>query len=534
MDDDATLLRRFAEERRETDFAIIVERHLSLVFGAALRRANGDVQLAEDVAQDVFTELAGNANRLSGHPVLSGWLYVAAKRAAAKALRSAARRRKREEEAWAMHNDPSDSRDETDWVRLRASLDAAMDELPEADRDAVLLRFFENRPFGEIGQRLRLSENAARMRVARALERLERLLARRGIQSTAGALGAFLTAAAGASVPAGLSASVSAAAVAGAGVAGTATLLAFMGSTKVVVGAAAVLAIGAVGTAINEAGNLRAAQAELVLVQALEIRLAGEIAERAERSGTGEEEVSDSPGTALPDTSAQAEQKSASAGIDYQADDLELRASDPEMRTLEREMSRLRCLQSYRQFFRQQGLTEEQIAAFVAAQVRMGDACMEVVAAAKSVGQRASDPALEGVESPESGEAKVDLSSILGAQGMVALDQFVGKTTARATTDSLAALLYDSETPLTEQQGLQLTDLVAANTQPGEIHGALATLAAFDWPTVYTGAAGILSPAQLEMLQRMNERNRLCSEQAQHMTDLATAAAREPAPGQSR
>jgi len=75
---------------------------------------------------------------------------------------------------------------EAGWDRLRPVLDDVMHDLNERDREAVLLRFFEGRPFAQVGARLGLSENAARMRVERALDKLHALLARRGITSTTG------------------------------------------------------------------------------------------------------------------------------------------------------------------------------------------------------------------------------------------------------------------------------------------------------------------------------------------------------------
>src|SRR6185369_14902396 len=98
-----------------------------------------------------------------------------------------------------------------DWERLRPVLDAAMLELNETDREAVLLRYFDNRPHAEIASRLGLSENAARMRVDRALEKLRTLLARRGVSTTA-ALSAVILANAVQAAPAGLVVTISAAA----------------------------------------------------------------------------------------------------------------------------------------------------------------------------------------------------------------------------------------------------------------------------------------------------------------------------------
>ena len=66
MNDDATLLRRFVEQDSEAAFTELVQRHLDLVYGAALRRTGGDAHAAADVAQQVFAALARQARSVSG------------------------------------------------------------------------------------------------------------------------------------------------------------------------------------------------------------------------------------------------------------------------------------------------------------------------------------------------------------------------------------------------------------------------------------------------------------------------------------
>lgn len=217
MNEDSELLRRYAEERAEDALAEIVRRHVGLVYHAALRQA-GDAALAEEVTQVVFADLARKAGGLAGRASITGWLYTSTRFAATKARRGEQRRRAREQEIFAMqaltHDSPA-----ADWERLRPLIDEALHELDERDREAVLLRFFEGRPLAEVGAALAVSEEAARKRVARALDELQGLLARRGITSTATALVLAMSAQAGAAVPAGLAASVMAGALAGVGLA---------------------------------------------------------------------------------------------------------------------------------------------------------------------------------------------------------------------------------------------------------------------------------------------------------------------------
>jgi len=284
MSEDAELLRRYAEEGSEPAFAELVRRHLNLVYFAALRQVGGDAHRAKDVAQAVFTDLARKASALSRHAVLTGWLYTSTHYAAAKAVRAEQRRQTHEQEARTMNEILQSSAPETDWDRLRPVLDDVMLQLNEADREAVLLRFFEGRPFADVGAKLRLSEDAARMRVERALDKMQGLLAQRGVTSTTVAFGLALTNQAAVAAPAGLAATVTGAALAGAAATGgiTAGILQFMGMTKMNVGIIGVLAVaGGAGLLVQSHRNTRLA-AELAGLQ-WETREAGPLQAENER-----------------------------------------------------------------------------------------------------------------------------------------------------------------------------------------------------------------------------------------------------------
>jgi RNA polymerase sigma factor (sigma-70 family) len=246
MMDDSSLLRRFSEDRSEEAFAELVRRHLNLVYSAALRKVGGDSHLAADVSQKVFAVLARNAPSLARHPVLTGWLYTTTHFTAAKMVRAERRRQAREQEAQAMQELLSSPAPEAGWDRLRPVLDDVMHDLNERDREAVLLRFFEGRPFAEVGARQGLSENAVRMRVERALDKLHVLLARRGITSTTAALTLLLAEHTVAAAPVGLAATVSGAAAAGTAGGSSLALWSFMSTSKLLAGAmgAAVMAVG--------------------------------------------------------------------------------------------------------------------------------------------------------------------------------------------------------------------------------------------------------------------------------------------------
>jgi RNA polymerase sigma factor (sigma-70 family) len=195
MNDDAELLRRYVQDHAEAAFSELVRRHIGLVYGCALRRVGRDPQHAEDVTQKVFCDLARKAPSLAKRPALSGWLYVSTQLAAAEVVRKERRRKAREAQAITMENilDAPAAGPEPDWDRLRPLLDHLILGLKRIDRDAVVLRFFEKRSFAEIAATLRLTEEAARKQVDRAVEKLRGQLADRGVTSGSAALTLALT-----------------------------------------------------------------------------------------------------------------------------------------------------------------------------------------------------------------------------------------------------------------------------------------------------------------------------------------------------
>jgi RNA polymerase sigma factor (sigma-70 family) len=201
--DSQTLLSEYARTGSEAAFRELVALYLGLVYATALRLVGGDTHLAEDVAQLVFVDLARRAPGLSSGVMLGGWLHARTCNITRPMLRAERRRQSRERQVMSMVQcDPPDSGD--DFTHIAPMLDEAITQLGKEDRTAIILRFFERRDFCSIGAALGSSEDAARMRVSRSLDKLQLLLKRRGVSLSAAALGGALSAEAVTAAPAGL------------------------------------------------------------------------------------------------------------------------------------------------------------------------------------------------------------------------------------------------------------------------------------------------------------------------------------------
>jgi RNA polymerase sigma factor (sigma-70 family) len=470
MNADAELLRRYAEESSQDAFTEFVARHIPLVYHAALRQLGGDAHRAHDVTQLVFTELARKAHALSTHPALVSWLHKSTRYAAAKVRRAEQARRKYEQEA-VMHASETAPGERVPWERIRPAIDDALHELHERDRAAVLLRYFEGRSFAEIGAVLALTENGARMRVERALDKLHGLLARRGLAPTVAILAATLAEQAGAAVPAGLAVTVTGAALSGAA-AGAGTFAAvwnFLFTSKATLAlgsAAAVMATVMVAQTVRAGASARA----LAELRREHTALAARVAQLDANVAAAEKERSDRQVAlerARVAEAAHAAQRAAADGKKARRDEALrlLLANDPEMRRLRTEANR----------------------AAVKADMSVGP----LMASREEMGRRA-DVYVQRKEIQVAELARGIKSDII-----VAAPSWDPAETVR----ELSNKLFYTDERLTKQQVTQLQAILLAAKSSDD--GSLGLDGLFDWDRVLPAAARVLSPVQLGGLRAM-------------------------------
>jgi RNA polymerase sigma factor (sigma-70 family) len=258
MTDTQTLLAAYAKDHSEPAFRELVDRYIDLVYSTAFRLVGDEAHLAEDITQSVFIALARTAHKLPHDVMLGGWLHQHTRFTASSMMRRERRRQRREQQAVEMNSVEDRLKD---FEQVRPLLDEAIGSLASDEQAAIILRFFEQRDFRSIGQSIGSSEDAARMRVNRALDKLHALLRHRGVTLSTAALGTALTCQTLTAAPGGLAASVAATALAGTSAASSTTFtflkLLSMTKAKLTVISAIVIAGAAIPIILQQQANAR-------------------------------------------------------------------------------------------------------------------------------------------------------------------------------------------------------------------------------------------------------------------------------------
>jgi RNA polymerase sigma factor (sigma-70 family) len=492
MIDDAELLRRYSEERSEAAFAEFVHRHIGWVYHAGLRRTGGRHDLAQEVAQYVFTAVAREAAKLSRRESLGGWLYTTARFAASRVRRTEMRRLNYETAVHAMTESDRTTHDAA-WEEVRPALDEMIDRLPTADRETLFLRFFEGRGFREIGGALNLSEDGARKRVDRALDKLRALLARRGVTSSASALGTLLAARVNAAVALEIQAGVTAAALSGAAVPGAAALglIQFMSATKATLGGAGliatVLCLSTLGVAVYQTNAANAAEAARASA-------ARDYEDAQARLAALERENPVTPPTVLPavatpapvsasSTPARPANAAAVAAADPRADGKAfLDAFGGELRQQYRETSRRQAHRRYALFFAAVQLSPEKQQALIDRTVQQWEETLEVT-------PTSMQPAATDL-------SRADLRSILGAEDFKQWQEIVirGEAATQWAMAVAQAVNVGSE-PLALDKIAALQRLVRENSAEFR-EGKKVNERTVDWAAVLRQARPLLTDSQ--------------------------------------
>jgi len=251
--DDMELLQDYARCGSESAFAGLVQRHIALVYSAALRHV-GIAAHAEEITQAVFIILARKAGSLRADTILESWLYETTRLTALSFLRGERRRQFREQEAY-MQSTLHESGDNLLWDQLAPLLDEAISRLGKKDRDAVILRFFKEKSVREVAVALQINETAAQRRTLRALEKLRKFFTKRGVSSTTAIIAGLISANSVQAAPVALAKSVTAVAIAKGAAASASTLTLIKGALKIMAWTKTKTTVAVVAGALLAAGT---------------------------------------------------------------------------------------------------------------------------------------------------------------------------------------------------------------------------------------------------------------------------------------
>lgn len=493
MKDDAALLVRYARDGDDAAFAEVVRRHMGWTYAVALRRVAGDRPLAEEVVQTVFGALAREPRSFDEQRQLGPWLHRSVVFASAKAVRTEVRRRRKMEHLMSREAIGSGEDEGMDREAAAAALDEILDRAKASERAVLTLHFFENRSLDEVAEQLRITQEAARKRVERALGRLRERLARRGIRSSAAAVAALLASDGLSAAPSGLAAAVSAEAVktaAGLGPLGAVTHL--MNAKITTVTLAAVVCLGG-GLALRENHRARIAEA----ASARDERALEEMLQQAARpASAAAPKVAGVPHGHLP-SQAGVEDATAQRNLTIVKDRESRILSDDAYRKALFSMVRTNHALYGATWFKQKGLSPQQIEAVLDAQDKQTSQAYDLKAAAKELGVSADSEAFIGAMRQITAAYATDLASAVGPENAAEFQRQEQSSSAGDAVQQLTQAMYDTTAPVSASQMSQLKaaiighDSTAGSDEDWHLNG-------IDWDATNREAAKILSDQQLE------------------------------------
>jgi RNA polymerase sigma factor (sigma-70 family) len=476
MTDCSDLLRAYVSQGDESAFRALVDCFLPLVYSTALRQVGGNTTLAEEVSQDVFIALARKSRFLVDRPTLTPWLFNATRLSAINKLRHEQRRLEREQKAYVMQQiDPGS--EEIDWDRIRPVIDGLLSQLSPRDQETVCMRFFEGRTFTEIGEKLRIGEDGARLRSNRAIDKINRLLARRGIRSTSAVLTGVLATQQSIAVPTGLAAATTAAVLSGSttaagGFALSHLLPPLMNTSQIFVGSLAVLAIAGLGGALyqshanrNAVASLAALREEHVALQREITELRGKAVNAAMKSVPRANETAAQPASAgVPDGSKLPTRRgpldaniSVPSSVEALLRQVDHVLAHPELRPAFVGQVVQQLWGNDQRLFKSLGVSPAQEEAI---KKEAGDYANTLLdARARRVGGEDFSEAFAAADEYSFNQVK----RILGEENFAQLKQLKASGRENNTVDQLAARLYFTESPLTGEQANQLTRILVQN-----------------------------------------------------------------------
>jgi RNA polymerase sigma factor (sigma-70 family) len=515
IDDDSELLLRYCRDRSEAAFTELVHRHLRMVYFAALRQVNGDAHLAQDVSQDVFTQMALKAPLLASRPSVAGWLYISARFVAARRTRGERQRMARHIRAQGVIEENANTSSSIDWERLAPVIDEALHGLNERDRELVLLRYFQESSFVQISSRMGLSSDAARFRLKRALEKMRASLARRGIESTSTALALALAGQAQAGVPFGAAATIARAALAAPMPVPSAFSLShiLMSASKLKIGVTAVTAM-VIGTLVfqnlRQSITMRALRQQFSALQTEAKTLHEQV---ASFQSAGNRNVAGSP------------RQSNEARIEPSRSV----TSNPVFQNLQAIQARGLLDGRYGALFKALSLTPEQLDQFKHLLIEKEQTARDALIATTQGGM-GSDLIGQAVGNAI-GPLDQQIHSLLGDSGYSEFQQFQHTLPERASVALLQQSLSYTSSPLSDDQTSQLIQLLAQSAPEGmridvaDSGPLVSSQSAQITDQEITQAQAILSDQQVQALKQLQQQQQAQKQMQQILRQNATASA---------